>query len=126
MSGRRATFRLEAIHPSLNTWTRQHPMKVARMKQEYGWFVRVAVQNAIAHQTWDGRMFDRARLTVRYHFPNNNRRDADNYASKFFNDGLVTLGVLRDDDFDHLELHIERGENAKPGWTELIVEEVAE
>ncbi len=126
MSSRRATFRLEAIHPSLNTWTRQHPMKVARMKQEYGWFVRVAVQNAIAHQTWDGRIFEKARLRVIHHFPDRRRHDPSNFSPKFWEDPLVTLGVLRDDDFDHLELHIERGENAKPGWTELIVEEVAE
>ena len=126
MSSRQATFRIEAIHPSLNEWSRQNPFKVAEIKKQYALITGFAVGQAKIRGTWDGRTFERARLTVRYHFPNNNRRDADNYASKFFNDSLVALGVLRDDDFDHLELHIERGENAKPGWTELIVEEVGE
>lgn len=121
---RQATFRLEAIHPSLNVWTRQHPYKVARMKQEYGWYVRTAVQRAIQTGTWDGQMFERAILRVIHHFDSSRRHDPSNYAPKFWEDPLVSLGVLRDDDFDHLELRIERGVNAKPGWTELIIEEV--
>lgn len=115
MSNRRATFRIEAIHPSLNEWSRQHPHKVARMKQEFGWFVRAAVQNAITRRTWDGQVFDHARLTVRYHFPTRQRRDPDNHSPKFAADALINLGVLRDDDFDHIALQIERGDVARPG-----------
>ena len=123
---RTAHFRIEAIHPSLNTWSRLHPHKVARMKLDYGWFVRAAVQQAIARQTWDGKIFERAILRVIHHFDSNRRHDPSNYAPKFWEDPLVALGVLRDDDFAHIALRIEQGPNAKPAWTEIIIEEVTE
>lgn len=123
---RRATFRVEAIHPSLNVWSRQHPQKVARMKQEFGWFVRAAVQNAIVSGTWDGQIFDRAVVHIIHHFGDRRRHDPSNYTPKFLEDPLVVLGVLRDDDFRHITLSLEEGTVAKPPWTEVVITEDGE
>ena len=125
MSSRRATFRVEAIHPSLNTWSRGNPFKVAGLKKAHDHIAQAAIHQAKVHGAWDGQPFERARVTVRYHFPTAVRHDPDNGAPKFFLDALVAGQVLTDDDFAHVpELTITSGERAKPGWTELIVEEV--
>lgn len=120
---RRATFRIEAIPPSLNQWARWDRMAAHRAKTEYGHYVALAVRQARHRGTWDGRPFDRARCVLRYHFPDARRRDADNYAGKFLLDGLVAEGVLADDDWTHLTLVLERGTMSRPPWVEVVVEE---
>lgn len=66
-----------------------------------GWAARAAK----VHQR-----FDKAAVTLRYHFPDNRRRDPDNYNGKFILDGLREAGVLADDDFGHISLTVERGD----------------
>lgn len=122
---RQATFRLEAIHPSLNRWSRGNPFKVAELKKIHDAFAAAAIHQARIHGAWDGRCFDRARVLVRYHFPTAVRHDPDNTTPKFYLDQLVSSGVLVDDDFPHVpSLTITSGDLARPPWTEIIVEEV--
>ena len=124
--GRMATFRVEAIPPSLNQWSRQARIAAHRLKVDYGHYVALAVRQARRRGTWDGERFERARCVLRYHFPTAGRRDPDNYAGKFLLDGLVAEGVLADDDWSHLVLVLERGRTARPGWVEIVVEEIRE
>lgn len=119
---RTATFRVQAVHPSLNTWSRQHPMVVAKLKAAFTDVILAAVWEARQAKTWDGRVFRRAVVTYRMHFASNRRVDPDNVTPKFFQDLLVDTGVLEDDDFAHVELRLERGKKARPPWTEIRVE----
>ena len=44
-----------------------------------------------------------AHVTITFFFGNRRRHDADNY-QKFLLDGLVSAGVIEDDDFEHLQV----------------------
>jgi len=52
------------------------------------------------------RNLDNAKVSVTFVLPNNRRRDVDNLISAFKSglDSLVRCGILRDDDFKHIEL----------------------
>jgi hypothetical protein len=122
---RRATFRIDGVPPSLNTWRggdwrRQHGLRDAARRA-----VREAVILARATGAWDGRPFAQARVTWVYHFTaRTHRTDPTNRVPKFYEDALVAAGVLADDDFRHVELVLRRGANAPAAWTEVVVEEV--
>lgn len=122
---RRATFRIDGVPPSLNTWRggdwrRQHGLRAAARRA-----VREAVILARAMGTWDGQPFLRARVTWVYHFTaRTHRTDPTNRVPKWFEDALVAAGVLTDDDFAHVELVLRRGADAPAAWTEVVVEEV--
>ena len=62
-------------------------------------------------------------VTIEYHFPDNRRRDPDNYCGKMILDGLVSCGIIKDDSFGHVELRL-RGcvDKANPR-TEVTVEQ---
>ncbi len=53
--------------------------------------------------------FETALVKIRYFFKDNKRRDPDNYSGKFINDGLVEIGILRDDSFQCIKLDIGLG-----------------
>ena len=72
------------------------------------------------------KRFEKARVTLTYHFADRRRRDPDNYCGKFILDGLTAAGVIPDDDFEHIELVIRKGETAKQPWTEVEITEVKE
>lgn len=70
---------------------------------------------------------DRAEVTIRYYFPDERRRDPDNYCGKMILDGLTAAGMIADDDFCHIDLTIRRGgvdpENPR---TEVEIVEIGE
>lgn len=124
---RKAQFRIEAIHPSLNAWSRQNPFRVAKLKKELATFADVGILQAQRQGTWDGQPFGYARMTVILHPDNLRRMDLDNRSPKFFGDQLVNRGVLIDDcDSVVPELILKRGTKAKPAWTEILIEELTE
>ena len=45
-----------------------------------------------------------ATVKITYFFPDNRRRDPDNYAGKMILDGLTAAGVIVDDSFGCIEL----------------------
>lgn len=68
-----------------------------------------------------------ARVTLRYYFPDWQRRDPDNYSGKFILDGLTKMGIIYDDSFFHTKLFLECGGiDPKKPRTEIIIEELDE
>lgn len=58
-----------------------------------------------------------------YHFPDNRRRDPDNYSGKMILDGLVRAGIIADDSFFCIDLQLSAVYD-NGGRTEIITEEV--
>lgn len=65
---------------------------------------------------------EKAVVTLFFHFKDKRRRDLDNYL-KFVMDGLTAAGIIRDDNFETIELRL-RGIADKKGITEIIIEEL--
>ena len=65
---------------------------------------------------------EKAVLQLIYHFPDNRRRDPDNYSGKMILDGLVRAGLIADDCFSCLDLQLAAVYD-KGGFTEIFVEE---
>ena len=63
-------------------------------------------------------------VSIVYFFPDNRRRDPDNYSGKFILDPLVREGIIADDSFEHISLKISKGgvDKSMPR-TEITVEE---
>lgn len=81
----------------------------SRDKEAVRWQIKAALTAAGKPK----KPFERAVVTLVYHFPNNRRRDPDNYSGKFILDALVREGVLLDDSFDCVVLHLEKGDVRK-------------
>lgn len=66
---------------------------------------------------------EHAAVTISYYFPNRTRRDPDNYCGKMILDGLTAAGIIKDDDFDHIDLAVKKaGVDRKFPRTELFIE----
>lgn len=57
-----------------------------------------------------------------YHFPDNRRRDPDNYSGKMILDGLVKSGIIVDDCFSCIDLQL-RAVYDKGGYVKITIEE---
>ena len=64
-------------HPSLNEWIRWHWAKRDRVKKT--WETEITYK-ANKHQRPE---FEQARVEILYYFPDERRRDLDNYVPKF-------------------------------------------
>lgn len=64
---------------------------------------------------------DKAKVTITYYFPDQRKRDPDNYSGKFILDGLVKAGVIVDDSFKHIELEIRGRTDKNNPRTEITV-----
>lgn len=51
----------------------------------------------------------KAIVNLIYFFPDKIKRDPDNYSGKMILDGLVQVGILKDDNFDCIDLNIKKG-----------------
>jgi len=66
----------------------------------------------------------KARVEILYYFPTANRHDPDNYAGKFILDGLTKAGIIADDDFRHITLHLAGAVDRQSPRTVVTVTEV--
>ncbi|MDA8118475.1 MAG: hypothetical protein M0Z85_00155 [Gammaproteobacteria bacterium] len=124
---RTTTFRLPGIPPGQNTSTRGAGwQRNAALKKEWGDKMRWEIRAARIQGQWDGRTFLRARITTRFHYPTRQRHDPDNAAGavKLFLDAFTQECVIVDDDFAHIELLITAGPVHRPGYVDIIVEEL--
>ena len=65
-----------------------------------------------------------ADVEIMYYFPDRRRHDPDNYAGKLLLDGLTKAGVIEDDSFDHIRLHVAGGYDKRDPRTVITVREV--
>ena len=70
------------------------------------------------------RPYEKAKVHIRYYFKNRIRRDPDNYSGKFLLDPLVQEGILKDDCFGRVELHLSADYDKDNPRTEIFVEEI--
>lgn len=68
--------------------------------------------------------FEKAVIIITYYFKTKRRHDPDNYSGKFILDGLTGAGVIKDDDFSHIELRLCGGYDKKNPRTEIDVREL--
>lgn len=66
---------------------------------------------------------EKAAVTITYYFPDNRRRDPDNYCGKMILDGLTAAGVIIDDSFKHIDLTLKGAVSKTQPRTEVEVEE---
>lgn len=69
------------------------------------------------------KKIERAKVELRYFFPDKRRRDPDNYSGKFLLDGLVQAEIIADDSFENIELVISGRYDKQNPRTEIIIEE---
>lgn len=66
---------------------------------------------------------EKAIVRITYFFPDNRRRDLDNYSGKMLLDPLVKEGVIVDDSFQHIKLLLEAYVDKSNPRTEIEIME---
>lgn len=64
---------------------------------------------------------EKAIVELFYFFPDNIRRDPDNYSGKFILDGLVTCRILKDDCFGRIRLLLDAGLDRQNPRTQITI-----
>lgn len=111
------TWTIDDIPPSNNRYIgRQvHPQKYQAEKKRWAMLIDLICRPK------PKKPIDRATVTLMYYFPDNRRRDPDNYSGKMILDGLVRSGIIVDDSFAHIDLHIKCAGKANPPRTVVEV-----
>lgn len=99
----RLKIAVHAIPPSLNEYLgNSHNFNDYRKtKEQWAWLVVQAVPLAFRGVKWQ-----RSSVSITYFFPDDRRRDPDNYSGKFLCDGLRLAGVIADDSFKNIKLEL--------------------
>ena len=109
---------IPGLPPSMNQYNgRQNVWKYRRDKQEWKDLV-------VLHCKRQREPFEYAIVTITYYFKDKRRHDPDNYSGKFILDGLTAAGIIKDDDFKHIELRLCAGMDKKRPRTQIDVKEV--
>lgn len=105
-------------HPSLNTWMIMKRPQMNALKQTWKEFVMwYAKKNNLENLN-----IEKCEISITSYFPSKRRVDADNYAGKFFLDGLTESKVIFDDDSLHvLSLTLKCGYDKERPRTELLI-----
>lgn len=111
-------IRLPVIPPSFNRVAGRNEWEYREQKKRITEHVRL-----LALQYRPKSPFDKAKVTIRYYFPDARRRDPDNYSGKFLLDGLTKAGIIVDDSFQHITLKLEAEIDKKNPRTELWIKE---
>lgn len=110
---------LPFLPPSLNRVAGRGPYNYRQAKERFTEQVRL---NCLNHRPKSP--IGLATVTIRYYFPDRRRRDPDNYSGKFLLDGLTKAGIIVDDSFNHITLHLEAYCEPSRPRTEIEIEEV--
>lgn len=115
------TIRIEGIPPNLNITRNLHHFKSNKEKKEWENIVAYCVRSQSIYPV------RRIRQTYEFYFKDKRRHDPDNYSAcaKWINDGLVSAGIIPDDNFDHIEtLTVRQGGFSKKPYILVHLEEV--
>ena len=112
---------LPGVPPSLNRFAgRENTNEYRKAKQEWTdmviWKVKAAKDRPRAP-------YSKARVEILYYFPDNRRRDPDNYCGKLLLDGLTKAGVISDDKFGCITLHLDGAVDRNQPRTVITVAE---
>lgn len=116
---------INEIPPSLNKFQGRESAWEYRNQKRHWTDTVCLLAKCMSNKT--GERFEKANVRLSYYFQDNRRRDPDNYCGKLILDGLTKAGVIKDDDFDHITLTIEKGGVDKDNpRTEIEITEVQE
>lgn len=110
---------IDEIPPSNNKFIgRRNNWEYQRIKKYW------AVLIAYSCRPKPEKPFEFAVVKITYYFPDNIRRDPDNYSGKMILDGLTAAGMIRDDSFGCIELKLSAKVDRKRPRTEIVITEV--
>lgn len=113
---------LRGVPPSMNRFAgRENAWQYRAEKERWTNAVQWAIK---AQGCKPPRPFDRAAVTIAYYFPDNRRRDPDNYSGKLLLDGLTRGGVISDDSFRHITLTVTGSVDKHAPRTEIVVRQL--
>ena len=113
---------LKGVPPSLNRFVGRENAKEYRAEKEQ--WTNAVLWTIKALRCAPPKPFDRAKVAIRYYFPDNRRRDPDNYGGKLLLDGLTRGGVIADDSFAHVSLSVSGEVDRERPRTEITIEEM--
>lgn len=87
-------------------------------KQKWHWLIKAAIKEK------PPKPIDKAIVHIKYYFPDNRRRDPDNYSGKMILDPLVREGIIADDSFKHIRLVLSAYVDKDRPRTEIEIEDI--
>ena len=91
-----------------------------REKERWHWLVKAALTKAKKPR----EPYGRAEVHITYYFKDKRRRDPDNYSGKMILDPLVKEGVLKDDNFNVVELRLSGSLDKDNPRTEIFINDL--
>jgi Holliday junction resolvase RusA-like endonuclease len=107
------------IPPSLNAWMIMKRPQMNNEKQKWKEFGIWLVNK----YGYSNSQLENVIITFTYYFNSKRRHDPDNYTPKFAMDFLVESGLLKDDNFNMVELRLKSGYDKENSRTEILIEE---
>ena len=90
---------VDDIPPSNNKFIgRENRWNYQKYKKEWAALVNFCVCSI------PNEPIEKAKIHIHYTFPTRTRRDPDNYSGKMILDPLVSMGIIKDDSFNNIEL----------------------
>lgn len=110
---------LKGVPPSLNRFAgRQNSNEYRHEKKTWTDAVAWSVKGQRP-----SKPYDKASVEILYYFPDGRRRDPDNYSGKLLLDGLTQAGIIADDSFAHITLHVAGAVDKREPRTVITVKE---
>lgn len=109
---------VQAIPPSNNQFMgNSHNFNAYRKEKErWHWIIKSAIRDR------PPKPYEKAVIHITYYFPDNRRRDPDNYSGKMILDPLVREGIIADDSFKHIRLILSAYVDKNRPRTEIEIE----
>ena len=115
---------LRGCPPSLNQFAgRENSWEYRKAKSYWTQLVWAACR---ASKDRPAAPYKKADVEIMYYFPTRGRHDPDNYAGKFLLDGLTKAGVIADDSFGHVQLHLAGDVDKRQPRTVITIREVGD
>ena len=95
---------LKGVPPSLNRFAGRENMNEYRNAKKQ--WTDAVIWTVKARKDRPSTPYRQAHVELMYYFPDNRRRDPDNYSGKLLMDGLTKAGVIADDSFACVALSI--------------------